>query len=60
MSGVEPGATGHLIAELLTTGGSGREIPRTVDTHVQRILAELDLTFRSQVVALVAGGVRGR
>jgi non-specific serine/threonine protein kinase len=55
------------IAELLATGKTNREIAatlvialRTVDTHVQRILTKLDFTSRSQVVALVAGGVRGR
>ncbi|MFJ3667390.1 ATP-binding protein [Streptomyces sp. NPDC090106] len=54
------------VAELLATGKTNREIAaalvialRTVDTHVQRILTKLDFTSRSQVVALVAGGVRG-
>ncbi|UGQ11094.1 LuxR C-terminal-related transcriptional regulator [Yinghuangia sp. ASG 101] len=55
------------IAGLLATGKTNREIaaalviaPRTVDTHVQRILTKLDFTSRSQVVALVVGGDRGR
>jgi predicted ATPase/DNA-binding CsgD family transcriptional regulator len=48
------------IARLVATGRTNREIadelviaPRTVDTHVQRILAKLDFTSRSQVVALL-------
>ncbi|MFC9552115.1 ATP-binding protein [Rhodococcus sp. NPDC056960] len=49
------------IARLVATGKTNREIadelvisPRTVDTHVQRILTKLDFTSRSQVAALVA------
>jgi DNA-binding CsgD family transcriptional regulator len=50
------------IAQLVATGRTNREIadslvisPRTVDTHVQRILTKLDFTSRHQVVALLAG-----
>ncbi|MDF3307168.1 LuxR C-terminal-related transcriptional regulator [Rhodococcus sp. T2V] len=49
------------IARLVATGKTNREIadelvisPRTVDTHVQRILTKLDFTSRSQVAALIA------
>ncbi|WP_030434120.1 ATP-binding protein [Actinoplanes subtropicus] len=56
----------HEIAGLVAQGLSNRRIaeklvisPRTVESHVQRILTKLDFTSRSQIAAWTVGGQAG-